>query len=472
MNFTTGSFQAGRLTVLPAFAGQSFETLGLSLKEYYGKAKDHPVAVDHKGTRFVVIGLGDQEKFTLNKYRNAVMQGIRAAIKEGEQAITFLLPSGTNATDAELATVTAEGALLGQYRFDKYKANKEEVTVQNVTIANSEGALSGLEDAIKTGRIYAEGTMIARDLMNEPGNKLRPYDLAQFAVEHFKGTKATVEVIKGDALVDNKFVGLITVGKGSDHPPAMVKITFQNDASKPLTSLVGKGMTFDTGGVSLKTYARDLSDMRFDMGGAAAVVGAMHILTQLDAPVNVVSLLCACENAIGGGAVLPGDLIEYPNGTSVQVGNTDAEGRLVLADALIHSQDLGAERVIDIATLTGACAAALGSKLGGLFSNNEEMAAELKKSANATGELVWELPLFDEYDDLLYSAYADVRNISDGGGGAITAALFLRRFVGKEQKWSHLDIAGQMEYKRTGSFSNEGGQGFGARLMADYVINN
>ena len=471
MKFTTGSFQAGRLTVLPAFVGQSFETLGLTLKDYYGKGKDHPVALDQAGTRFLIVGLGDQEKFSLNKYRNAVMTGIRAAIKEGAEEVTFLLPTGTEASEAELVQVTAEGAMLGQYRFDKYKKNKEEITVQNVTIATAEGALSGHEDAIKTGRVYAEGTIIARDLKNEPGNKMRPYDLAQFAVDHFRGTKATVEVIKGDALVDKQFVGLITVGKGSDHPPAMVKITLQNDASKPLTALVGKGMTFDTGGVSLKTYARDLSDMRLDMGGAAAVVGAMHILTQLDANVNVVAMLCACENGIGGGAALPGDLIEYPNGTSVQIGNTDAEGRLVLADALLHAQDLGAETVIDISTLTGACAAALGSKLAGLFCNTDAMASDLKKAGNATGELLWELPLFDEYDDLLYSAYADVRNISDGGGGAITAALFLRRFVGSEQKWAHLDIAGQMEVKRSGSFSNEGATGFGARLMADYVIN-
>ncbi|TCP59491.1 leucyl aminopeptidase [Tumebacillus sp. BK434] len=469
MNFTLGTYQAGKTTVLPVFIGQNVEQLGLTLSDYHGKKKDHVVWFDHNGTRFVVVGLGDVKKFELNKFRDAVAFGARAARKEGVSDVTVLLPEGTSYSKEDLVHTAAEGYVMGEYQFNKYKAKKEESTVNHITIASLDGDLAGFEDALNRGKIYGEGTVIARELNNEPTNKMRPYDLADFVENLFKDSGATVEIFKGEELEKRQYNGLIAVGRGSAHKPAMIKINFQNDKSKQLTALVGKGLTFDVGGYSLK-LSRDLSDMRMDMGGAAATVGAMYILTRLNAPVNVVGIIGTCENLIDNNAMLPGEIIEYRNGKTVSVGNTDAEGRLVLADALILSQEIGAERVIDIATLTGACMRALGSKMSGLWANDESVSDAVKQAANYTGEKVWELPLFDEYEDLLYSPIADIANISSGDlGGAITAALFLRNFVGENQKWAHVDMAGPMAVNRSHSFSNEGATGYGARLLAEFA---
>ncbi|MBL0387664.1 leucyl aminopeptidase family protein [Tumebacillus sp. ITR2] len=469
MKFQLGAFATGRTTILPVFVGQKGEQFGLNLTDYHGKKKDHVVWFDKDGTRFVVVGLGEQKNFHLNKLRDAMAFGARAAVKEGATEVTALVPTLEGFTTEQLVHTSVEGYKLGEYRFDKYKKSKETITVETVTLAGFDGALSGVEGAIKTGEIYAEGTIIARNLKNEPSNKMKPFVLADFVQDLFKDSKNTsIEVFKGDALQDKKFVGLIEVGKGSVNPPAMIKVTYQGDASKPLTALVGKGLTFDTGGISLKVGVRDLSNMRMDMGGSAAVIGALYILTRLEAPVNVVMLVASAESMPDAAAFLPGDVIEYPNGVSVHVGNTDAEGRLVLADALIYSKELGAERVVDIATLTGACAAALGNKLAGLF-GEESVVEGIKASAKVTGENVWELPLWDDYEELLYSPIGDIRNITEGPG-ALTAALFLRRFVGENQKWAHIDMAGPMDGAKTHTYSNEGATGFGARLLADWVL--
>jgi leucyl aminopeptidase len=470
MNFKLGTYQAGTTTILPVFIGQNVDKLGLKLNEYHGKKKDHVVWFDKDGTRFVVVGLGERAKFELNKYRDAVAFGARAARKEGVTKVTVLLPEGTSFSKEDLVHTAAEGYVMGAYQFNKYKSKKEPETVTDVIIASLDGDVSGLEEAMNRGKIYGEGTVIARELNDEPTNKMHPYDLADYVEKLFKDTHATVEIFKEEELVKRQYNGLLAVGRGSAHKPVMIKINFQNDKSKPLTALVGKGLTFDVGGYSLK-LSRDLSSMRMDMGGAAATVGALYILTRLNAPVNVVGIIGSCENLIDSNAMLPGELIEYRNGKTVHVANTDAEGRLVLADALILSQEIGAERVVDIATLTGACMRALGSKMAGLWANEEGMASTIKQAAKFTGEKVWELPLFDEYEELLYSPIADVCNISSGElAGAITAALFLRHFVGENQKWAHVDIAGPMAYNRMHSYGNEGATGFGARLLADFAL--
>ncbi|HEU4963449.1 MAG TPA: leucyl aminopeptidase family protein [Bacilli bacterium] len=470
MKFNLGKFQPGRLTLLPVFIGQSGEQFGLNLNDYHGKKKDHPVWFDQDGTRFVVVGLGQQDKFEPNKLRDAVAFGARAAIKEAKQDITVLLPEGTNVSEAELVHTVVEGYVLGQYRFEKYR-KQETNTVETITVAKQSGELKGHEDVITKAQVYAEGNNVSRDLKNEPSNKLRPYDLAEYVQNLFKDTDATVEVIKGDDLVKNQMNGLLAVGKGSVHPPAMIKVTYQTDASLPLTALVGKGLTFDSGGISLKVGTRDLSNMRMDMGGSGAVIGAMYILTRLQAKANVVMLVPTAENMPDANSMLPGEVIEYPNGVNVQVGNTDAEGRLVLADALILADKLGAARVVDIATLTGACLMALGTKLAGVW-GEDTMVDGLKKSAAFTGEKIWHMPLVEEYEEYLYSPIAHTKNITDYPyAGAISAALFLRKFTGENQKWAHLDIAGPMDVNKTHTYSNEGATGFGARLLADWVLN-
>src|SRR5699024_11023661 len=246
--------------------------------------------------------------------------------------------------------------------------------------------------------------------------------------------------------------GILAVNRGSKYDPAFIELHYKGNPSKPLIALVGKGVTFDTGGISLKG-SRDLSDMRMDMGGAAAVAGAMKLLADSKADVNVVGLIQTVENIPDRHSLLPGDIISFKNGHTVQVGNTDAEGRLILADGLIRAGELNADYVVDIATLTGAIVNALGPKLGGIF-GAEDLMMELKQIGDENGDFVWPMPLVDEYEATLKSDYADFSNISNQGpGGSITAALFLRKFVPEKAKWIHVDMASVMDTKTKGYYS-------------------
>lgn len=262
--------------------------------------------------------------------------------------------------------------------------------------------------------------------------------------------------------------GVLTVGRGSTYNPSFVELVYKGDDSKPLVALVGKGVTFDTGGISLKS-GKDLSDMRMDMGGAAAVSGALTLLAKTKAKVNVVALIPIVENAADSTSVLPGEVIHYKNGLTVQVGNTDAEGRLILADALIRAGEWNAEYIVNIATLTGAIVNALGTELAGVF-GDENLSATLKNIGDRNGDFVWPMPLVEAYDKSLDSNYADMNNISSlNGAGSITAGLFLRRFVPKESKWAHVDMAGMMSKNAAQGYYAKSATGFGARLLADFT---
>jgi leucyl aminopeptidase len=421
-------------------------------------------------TNLLVVGLGEVVKLDVETIRIAAGNAGRAVEKE-KGIITldvsfdaFPLDGPVNKTDAVTAWV--EGWLLGTYVFDKYKSNKQPQSLQEMYI-NSLSA-EGIEAAIRLGEIRAEGTIIARDLANEPPNILRPDKLAERAEALFFGDAVQVKVYRGEELIAKQMNGIIAVGKGSEYPPALIELSYCSDPSKPLTALIGKGITFDTGGISLKS-GRDLSNMRIDMGGAAAVLGALHIMVKTKQPVNVVILVAAAENMPDSRSMLPGEVIRYANGISVQVKNTDAEGRLVLADALIHAANLGAARIVDIATLTGACAAALGDRIAGIL-GHAPMLETLQRAGSRSGEKVWPLPLEDEYEDSLKSHYADLSNISTLTlGGAITAALFLRRFVDPNCEWAHIDMAGPMETDSTKGYNVAGATGYGARLLADFI---
>lgn len=261
--------------------------------------------------------------------------------------------------------------------------------------------------------------------------------------------------------------GLLTVGMGSNNPPAFFEMWYVTDPDLPLIALVGKGLTFDMGGMNIKT-GRNVTDMRCDMAGAAAVIGAMDIVTKLKLKANVVALIPLAENLPDGGAYLPSHVIKYPNGLTVEVGNTDAEGRLVLADALLKAERLGAKKIIDIATLTGSIVAALGKNLAGVF-GDEAIVEELVNISNGCGDRLWPMPMVEEYEDTLKSNLADISNISSSNyAGSITAALFLRRFVDKAS-WAHIDMAGTMDVKEAKGYLSAGATGFGARLLADFV---
>lgn len=366
--------------------------------------------------------------------------------------------------DADALVVAfVEGWHLGAYEFDTYKSKKAN---EKVRLTFTDG--TDLAQAETIGETRAAATAFSRDLMNEIPSTLTPETFPVFLQEEF--TDSAVDVIVHDKakLEEMEMNGLLAVNRGSKFDPAFIELHYKGDASKPLVALVGKGVTFDTGGISLKA-GRDLSDMRMDMGGAAAVAGAMKLLADSKAKVNVVALIQTVENMPDSESILPGDIITYKNGKTVQVGNTDAEGRLILADGLIRAEELNADYIVNIATLTGAIAGALGPRLGGIF-GDDQLLSIMKEVGEQNGEFVWPMPLVEDYDATLHSDYADFSNISrQAEGGSITAALFLRRFVTDASKWIHVDMAGVMDSKEKGYYS-AAATGFGARLLADYAV--
>lgn len=360
----------------------------------------------------------------------------------------------------DLVIAFVEGWELGSYQFLKYKSS---VTPLSTRL---EVAGKDIEGFVHEGIIRAEATAFSRDLMNETSSVLNPKTFPKVLKKNFEGTNVEVNVFGKDELEKMGMNGVLTVGQGSRHKPSFVELIYKGDESKPLIALVGKGVTFDSGGISLKS-GRDLSDMRLDMGGAAAVSGALTLLAKSNAKVNVVGLIPIVENMLDNKSVLPGEVIQYKNGLTVQVGNTDFEGRLILADALIRAGEWNAEYIIDIATLTGAIVNALGTEIAGVF-GEDSLTATLKMSGDRNGDYVWPMPLVDAYESSLDSDYADMNNISSlNEAGSITASLFLRRFVPKESKWAHIDMVGMMNRSKAGGYYPKSAPGFGTRLLAD-----
>lgn len=429
---------------------------------------------------------------TAEKYSLLLSEGILYVVikKEEKKAITFEWIrsiagdiarelSGRKIVDAKIsaeslteayaplennAVITAfvEGWRLGAYQFVKYKST--------VTAFETELQVIGqnTEQAVEIGTIRAEATAFSRDLMNELSSELNPSTFPTILEEHFANTSVQVTKYNKAQLEEMQMHGVLTVGKASKYDPAFVEMKYVGDASKPLVALVGKGVTFDTGGISLKN-ARDISDMRMDMGGAAAVAGALTILAKTKSPVNVVVLIPIVENIPDSTSVLPGEIIAYKNGLTVQVGNTDAEGRLILADGLIRAGELNADYIVDIATLTGAIVHALGTEIGGVF-GDEELSAMIKEIGDDNGDFVWPMPLVEAYESSLSSDYADLKNISTlSGGGSITASLFLRRFVPENTRWLHVDMAGILEKSKASGYYAKSATGYGARLLADFT---
>ena len=418
------------------------------------------------GSLQVVVKEVKEEKQSLDKVRmlaGAIARDLtKRKVKKAKVSKAELNHAFFTLDDRKIIVAFVEGWHLGAYRFDTYKKKKEAEPTELVF----QGGLD--PKAVTVGKVRAEAVAYARDLMNELPSSLNPETFPKKLQEAFAGTDVDVIVHDKAALEDMEMNGILAVNRGSKYDPAMIELHYEGNPAKPKIVLVGKGVTFDTGGISLKR-ARDLSDMRMDMGGAAAVAGAMKLLAQSKADVNVIGLIQTVENIPDRHSILPGDVIEYKNGHSVQVGNTDAEGRLILADGLIRAGELNAKYVVDIATLTGAIVNALGPKLGGIF-GDEELMLEMKKIGDENGDFVWPMPLVDEYESTLSSDYADFSNISNqNSAGAITAALFLRKFVPKNSRWIHVDMAGTMDTKTKGYY-HQAATGFGARLLADYAV--
>ncbi|UNK17353.1 leucyl aminopeptidase family protein [Paenibacillus sp. N3/727] len=426
----------------------------------------------------LVVGLGERNRLDLETVRRAGGLSARKIQKEGLVSACLVRKadpgccSFSSVTSSEWIQAWLEGWLLGLYGFHKYRTLfplPVEVTLQIHPGDWPEMTENELQQVIRTAKIRAAGTVFARDLVNETPDYLHPDRMVEWIKARFKDIPVKVTVYSGEQLAERQMNGLLKVGAGSVYPPAMIELRYEGDASLPLISLVGKGITFDMGGMNVKS-GKDLSDARMDMGGAAAVAGAMDILASQRAKVNVVALIAVAENVPDAHAMLPSSIVTFPNGITVQAANTDAEGRLVLADALLHAAALGAVEAIDIATLTGNVGAALGLGIAGIW-GDEAMTQRLVSIGDRNGERLWPMPLMDEYESELHSDYADLSNIGSSSlAGAITAALFIRRFVTKPMKWVHIDMAGTVQYKGDAGYSASGATGYGARLLADYVL--
>jgi len=368
----------------------------------------------------------------------------------------------------------AEGVLLGNYSFDKYKKEREKDKTLNVYLdAEDEKTL---RNAIKTAQNLISSVALTRDLQNEPANNLTPNLFADRIVSALRPLGIKVTVFDQKEIKKRKMGGLIAIGQGSVNKPRFIVLEYKpqlkskNEKVKTIV-LVGKGITFDTGGISLKP-SKGMGEMKADMSGAAVVVGTLSAAAKTNLPIHLYGVIPAAENMCSGESIRPGDVVKISNGKSVEIEDTDAEGRVVLADALHYASELKPDQIIDLATLTGACIVALGDFVAGMFTKNEEMAEQLYKSGMKTYDRVWRLPLWDDFDELIKSDVADVANLGNTRwAGAITAAKFLEHFVDKNIPWTHLDIAGPAMANSSKNYTKKYMTGFGVRLLFDYLSN-
>ncbi|HET6402997.1 MAG TPA: leucyl aminopeptidase [Candidatus Kapabacteria bacterium] len=453
--------------------GASAEAL-LAAGDMAGKKEElfvlYPKRSEAAVKRVFLVGLGKKDKVSLEMVRRAAARAAKKAQATKSKSLAILLPSVNGSTGAEVAAAIVEGTMLGLYKFDKFfKQEEPKVPVESVTIIEDGNSLHGSSSAeVKAAMDEAEtvctAALFARDMENEPSNNKFPETMANWAKDVGKEYGVKVTVFGPKELTANKMVGILAVNQGSAKEARFVIMEY-NGAPKPDAKpivLVGKGITFDTGGISLKPGA-GMGEMKGDMSGAATVIATMKSVAALKLPVNVVGLVSSAENMPSGTAIHPGDVITYSNGLSVEIDNTDAEGRLVLADALIWAEKFKPKSVIDLATLTGACVVALGHTTTGMMGNDTSMMERLKRAGDATYERVCELPIYDEYDELIKSDVADIKNVGGRWAGAITAAMFLKRFT--NYPWVHLDIAGTAISDSEGDYIPKGGTGTCVRLL-------
>jgi leucyl aminopeptidase len=416
------------------------------------------------GRTVIAVGVGPADKVDTSVIRRASAALARAASKR-ESVVSLLLDAVPADGDrAAAAQAAAEGALLGAYRYTQYKSAQNGSSVGSVTLVGRGGKKAA--SAVDAGAAIAEAVGLARDLVNTPPGDLSPVALAKQATAVAERTGLGIEVIDDKQARKLGMGGIAGVGQGSDNPPRLIKLTYVPDGARANLALVGKGITFDSGGLSLKP-PDGMMTMKCDMSGAAAVLAAMSVLPALGGRVAVRGYLCAAENMPSGKAIRPGDVLRISNGKTVEVLNTDAEGRLVLADGLVTAVAEGADAVVDIATLTGACVVALGDKVAGLMGNHDGFLDQVRAAADRAGEAVWPLPLPEEYRALIDSDVADIKNVSGGrAGGALTAGLFLREFV-DGTPWAHLDIAGPAFLNESSPLHPKGATGFAVRTLIE-----
>jgi leucyl aminopeptidase len=421
-------------------------------------------------SRVVVVGLGKKKELDTNKIRGAIAETCRYLRGKGVATLaTGVQGSGINDIKADDAVqATAEGALLGLYTFRRHITKKEDKPgeIKQFTIVG--GEKRPLEKAIEKGKITAGAANWARDMVNEPSNFKTPANMAEAARRLAKDFGLKVEIFEKEKIKELGMGGLLGVAQGSQQPPRFIILSYRGRPSAEIDlALVGKGITFDSGGISIKP-SENMAEMKDDMAGGASVLATLAALAQLKPKINVTALVPATENMPSGTALKPSDVITAMNGKTIEVLNTDAEGRLILADALSYANKIKAKAIMDVATLTGACQIALGKITSGLFTNHQELLDKVVAASKEAGEPAWPLPMFDEYKELIKSDIADIKNIGNRYGGAITAAKFLEEFVDKTP-WVHLDLTGPINDKEKG-YLVKGATGVPVRTLINLVL--
>ena len=420
--------------------------------------------------RIILAGLGKAGTADLDRVRNATAAAARRAraLSSGSLSVALQGAALGSLEPEPLARAATEGALLGLYRFDRYRSDDGEAKHKLGPLLLLGSDAPALERGRDVGRVIAEAANRSRDFANEPSNVLTPREFAQRARVLAEESGLDCEILDRDALAALGMGAFLGVAQGSHEPPQLIVLRHRGGGEEPGIGFVGKGITFDTGGISIKPAA-NMEAMKQDMSGGGAVITAAAAVARLQLPVNLTAIVPATENMPGGNAIKPGDVLTAMNGKSIEVINTDAEGRLILADALSYANHLHLSPIIDVATLTGACAVALGDVAFGLMANDEDLAREIIASGQRGGERIWQLPMFEEYDEQIKSRIADVKNTGGRYGGAITAAKFLAKFAG-DTPWAHLDIAGTDDSDKDKGVLVKGASGVAVRTLIEFAF--
>ncbi len=463
------------ILILPVTEGDSeiYKNIGtktaslikkLISREFPGKLNEVmliPAADDIKPEKILLVGLGKRGEVSSEKTRQA---GGKAAVYIRDAGMKNIALSTRVIYSLKLSPIDfVEGSLLGLYTFDRYRSEDSKKKIKSFTVLSE--VSKGLVDEIKWARIGASSVYFTRDLINTPSNDMTPTHLAREAL-FLKRKNLSVKILQKKDVKKLGMGAYLSVTRGSKEPPRFIVLNYRGAKGAPLV-LIGKSITFDSGGISLKP-AEGMEKMKYDMAGGAVVLGVIKAVSELGLPVNLIGILPATENLPGGSATKPGDVVMSVNRKTVEIVNTDAEGRLIIADAIGYAGRFKPWAIIDIATLTGACSIALGNEAIAMMGNNRDLIEKIKKSADKTYERVWEMPLFEEYKEYLRSDIADIKNSGGKNGSLVTSAYFLFEFVGKVP-WVHLDIAGTAWADKDKPYIPKGASGIGVRLILNLI---